>query len=122
VTDSVAELTPPILIDEHGDISAWASSARAAGHVEAIDVINGEYEFFDAVGRRLVAAVDNNRISLGADPARPPEPERLEAALRGYFRRLPERCRSYSDAADRAQTLAELVDLRWKLGHGPRPR
>lgn len=39
----MAELTPPVLIDEHGDISVYASSERAASHLEAIDVLNGEY-------------------------------------------------------------------------------
>jgi hypothetical protein len=117
----MAELTPPILIDERGDISLYVSSERAASHVEAIDVLNGEYEFFDAAGRRLLATVDRNRVGLEIDPTRPPEPESLERRLRGYFAGLPDRLDGHRTAAEQAQTLAELVELRAKMGRGPRP-
>ena len=115
----MVELTPPILIDEHGDISLYASIERAAGHVEAIDVLNGEYEFFDAGGRRLLATVDRDRVRLAIDPSKPAEPEVLESRLRAYFARLPAGTGGYSTAAEAAQTLVELVELRAKLG-GPR--
>src|SRR5579864_4864327 len=79
----------------------------------------------DAVGRRLLATIDRDRVRLEIDPARPPEPESLERRLRGYFARLPASLRGHSAAAERARTLARIGraardDGSWSPTVGPR--
>ncbi|HEY0001651.1 MAG TPA: hypothetical protein VGB74_14430, partial [Actinoplanes sp.] len=53
------ELTPPVIVDEHGDIQLYANVEAAAADVEAIDVRNGEYEFFDSAGRVIEPTIDD---------------------------------------------------------------
>lgn len=47
----------PILINEHGDVSTFASVEEAEAYMEPIDVERGEYVVTDADGRRLAVEV-----------------------------------------------------------------
>ena len=47
----------PISINEHGDISTFASVEEAEAHMEPIDVERGEYIVTDVDGRRLAVQV-----------------------------------------------------------------
>jgi hypothetical protein len=47
----------PILINEHGDVSTFASVEEAEAYMEPIDVEHGEYVVTDADGQRLLVAV-----------------------------------------------------------------
>jgi hypothetical protein len=46
---------PPFIVYEHGDIIFFDTLEAMGGYVEAIDVINNEYEFFDATGNEIIA-------------------------------------------------------------------
>lgn len=48
-------MKPPIIVDEHGDIEAYASLEEAALAMEPIDVSNGEYCIYDSTGDVLCA-------------------------------------------------------------------
>jgi hypothetical protein len=115
------EITPPFFANDRGDLSIFDSMKRMASQIEVYDV--DDNEFFDARGRRLAATTEGYRVTgFGPRPGVPAEPTKLEALLRDYFRRLPERCRSYSEAAAQASSLDELVRLRWDFENRPRPR
>jgi hypothetical protein len=47
----------PISINDHGDVSIFASVEEAETYMEPIDVERGEYTVTDADGRRLEVAV-----------------------------------------------------------------
>jgi hypothetical protein len=44
----------PLIIDDHGDIMIFRDKSIAEGHLEAVDVLNGEYVGFDAGGHPLI--------------------------------------------------------------------
>jgi hypothetical protein len=46
-------MTPPIFLDNKGDLSVFDSIELAEGYVEAIDVRNDEYVGYDSEGRLL---------------------------------------------------------------------
>lgn len=46
-------MTPPIFLDESGDILVFCSKEKAQRYVEAIDVANNEYRGYDSEGRLL---------------------------------------------------------------------
>jgi hypothetical protein len=47
------EIVPPVIVDENCDVQAYPSVARAVRAVEAVDVLNKEYAFYDSTGRVL---------------------------------------------------------------------
>lgn len=109
-------LAPPFFAVEGGDVLVFDSVERMASHLEAIDVRRGVYEFYDARGRPLVAALEEYAVdSFRAAPDADPNPQALEGQLRSFFRRLPDRYRRYRDLAGRAASLEELVSLRQDL-------
>ena|SRR5690606_9792484 len=77
-------MQPPIFLDEHGDISLFASVEAAARYVEPVDVRNGEYAAYDSSGflLKLVPAEQVVRISgyLSDQPHR----DQLEQVLRSF--------------------------------------
>lgn len=54
----------PISINEHGDVSTFASVEEAEADMEPIDVERGEYVVTDADGRRLVVDVVMKEVPL----------------------------------------------------------
>jgi hypothetical protein len=60
---------PPFVVYEHGDIIFFDTLEAMGGYVEAIDVINNEYEFFDATGNEIIAKPiknsDSNKTLFG---------------------------------------------------------
>lgn len=56
-------IVPPVVCDENGDIEVHADEADACGSVEAIDVVNGEFEFFDSRGYPLMAEVSGYDVT-----------------------------------------------------------
>lgn len=50
-------MKPPIIVSENGDISIYDTLEEAILGLEAIDVRNNEYEFFDSEGYRLIAVL-----------------------------------------------------------------
>lgn len=54
----------PILINEHGDISTFASVEEAESYMEPIDVEHGEYVVTDADGLPLSVGVVTEEVPL----------------------------------------------------------
>lgn len=54
----------PILINEHGDISTFASVEEAESYMEPIDVERGEYVVTDADGKPLSVGVVTEEVPL----------------------------------------------------------
>ncbi len=54
----------PILINEHGDVSAFTSVEEAEAYMEPIDVERGEYVVTDAAGLPLSVVVVSEEVSL----------------------------------------------------------
>ena len=115
------ELTTPVFANENGDVSVFDSLEAMASYVEAIDVENGEYEFFDATGRRLAATVSDDEVAFDLDPGGSPDAERLEEILRRKFRQMPSRLQDFEQRAAAARSLGELVALCEELNATPRP-
>ena len=61
---SSIEMVPPIVLDENGDVQIFPSVDAVTSYVEAIDVLNNEYAFYDSTGRVLEAQVRNGKVSL----------------------------------------------------------
>lgn len=110
----------PLFANENGDVSVFATVDAMSSHVEAIDIENGEYEFFDASGQRIDASVTNGHVVF-ASGLGPPEPERLADVLRGYFSHLPPHLQAFERRASAAITLRDLVALREELETVRRP-
>jgi hypothetical protein len=106
--------TPPIIVNEHGDVTLHAGLESAAAELEAIDVENGEYEYFDAVGRVIEGSVSEGKIVLTVREADPPRPEALLAILRQYVEVVgPQRVGL--EAPIDSVPLPELVDVIWRF-------
>jgi hypothetical protein len=56
-TDSDA-IKPPVIVDENGSLIFFRSVPAAQSYLEPIDVINGEYVAYDAVGRAIGLVVE----------------------------------------------------------------
>jgi len=54
----------PILINEHGDISTFATVEEAEAYMEPIDVERGEYVVTDAAGLPLSVVVVTEEVPL----------------------------------------------------------
>jgi hypothetical protein len=104
---------PPFLVSDLGDVDVSPTLSGVAASVEIYDLPG--CEFFDAKGRRITASADGYRVVLAPSEPAVYEPERLELLLRNYFRRLNPALASFTDAADRAAALDELVRLRQAL-------
>jgi len=114
----------PVFADDHGDLSVFDSVEAMDRQIEAIDVENDEYEFFDAEGRRLAADVDtrSGRIAFRIDNEHPADPGRLASLLRSYFQRLPPHLEAFRARAEVASSLESLVALRQEFARQPKPR
>lgn len=79
----------PIVSDEGGDITLHVGVSEAESYVEAVDVADGVYDFFDGRGLRLVAAIDSDQtVSLGLDPEQAGGPDDLRQRLLDYILRV----------------------------------
>jgi hypothetical protein len=118
------DIALPVFADEHGDLSVFDSVDAMDRQIEAIDVENDEYEFFDAEGRRLAAHVDtrSGRVTFRIDDEQPADPARLAARLRSYFQRLPPHLEAFRARAEAASSLESLVALRQELERQPKSR
>jgi hypothetical protein len=108
VVENARWAVPPIIADDNGDITMFPTVADAEQDVEAIDVVDGAYEFFDSAGSRLAATAIGTRVQIARDPQAIPNPDELDARLRNYVVRVgPQRVGV--DEPDSA-TLPVLVD------------
>ena len=76
--------TPIFVVSDDSSVQVFPDADRAVRPMEAIDVLNGEYQIFDADGLRLEvhADTDNSPIVIREVPGRHPEPDVLRRLLR----------------------------------------
>ncbi|MGV8858343.1 hypothetical protein [Rhodoglobus sp.] len=110
--------TLPIVLDENGDLSMFLTIEAACLAVEAVDVVNEEYEGFDALGRRLIISVHGERVSIDVNVNGEPEPAEFAQRLRNYLTNDGVRQSGIEISAD--ATLPELVHalMRYQYGVG----
>ena len=77
-------MRPPIVVNEHGDVSAFASVADAARKLEPVDVQNNEFVAYDSDGYRLALVVHEHVVSIPGPMLGPPSPAELEEVLRSF--------------------------------------
>ncbi|MUV14522.1 hypothetical protein [Noviluteimonas gilva] len=75
-------MRPPIIIDEHGDVSVFESVEAAARYIEPIDVRNNEYVAYDSAGYLLRLVPTEPRVSIPGYASDVPQPAQLAQALR----------------------------------------
>lgn len=80
-------MRPPIVINEHGDISLFPSVEAAARYVEPIDVRNNEYIAFDSAGFLLQLVPTEPVVGIPGYQSDVPHQEQLAQTLRSYLER-----------------------------------
>lgn len=120
----MTDLIEPIIVDENGDVTVFASLRDAEMYVEPVDIANGEYRFYDATGlvlsgeahtkhpphgpvRRLLPAPSQHVRILASTPT-DRRPDELAEVLRSFLARLGDRIR-IEDGRLEHMTLDELV-------------
>ena len=102
----------PLIVDDHGDISIFATIDAAILYLEPIDIQRHEFEFFDADGYRVDAILTTGmiiRLSLRKPPIQ--EARVLADKLKGFLGRcgrFVETC-ELSDLVRQAEVLAKTV-------------
>jgi hypothetical protein len=106
----VESLVPPFFAVEGWDIWLFESLDAMARGVEANDV--NDNDFYDARGMPLTAHTKKYLISgFRVAPGGQLEAEKLGEALRASLTHLPERFARYAEAAARAESLHDLVEI-----------
>src|SRR6478736_5827688 len=82
------QLTPPIFVDNRGDVSVFRSVSYAESYLEPIDIENREYIAYDASGRLLALSADRRRVYISLAEPKPTHGEALENALRHFLRAI----------------------------------
>lgn len=75
------EPAEPVVLDESGDVTVFASIRSLIGLVEAIDVRDGAYEAFDATGRPILLAATSDRARVTYTVGPTADPEHLHEIL-----------------------------------------
>jgi hypothetical protein len=101
----------PIIANNRGDVSVFATAGDATSYAEPIDIRNGEYEVYDASGRHLAFQVIGNRATLISLEDQPTKQAVLAELLRKHISHIP----GHADVS--AMTLGELIAerMRFKL-------
>jgi hypothetical protein len=79
-------MNPVVIIEEREctELTVFHSIEVAAGHLEAIDVENREFEAFDSEGFPLTLSVDGRRVKIERTSGAAPKKKEVEAKLRRY--------------------------------------
>ena len=78
--------TPPIFVDDHGDVSVFRSVPFAESWMEPIDIENREYTAYDAAGRLLALSADRRRCYIALAEQEPTHSAELLERLRKFLR------------------------------------
>jgi hypothetical protein len=78
--------TPPIFVDDHGDISVFRSVGFAESWMEAIDIENEEYTAYDASGRLLALSADRRQTHIALAEEEPTHSSELAQKLQKFLR------------------------------------
>ncbi|MEO5820175.1 MAG: hypothetical protein ABIT71_06680 [Vicinamibacteraceae bacterium] len=84
----MAEIRLPIVVNDSGDVSAFASIEEAERFLEPEDI--GQGEVFDADGRVLISSVTRHLLAkrVRLTPSEEVVPDRLRRALVSYLEAL----------------------------------
>ena len=80
-------MRPPIVLDEHGDISLFPSVEAAARYVKPVDVRNGEYIAYDSAGFLLNLVPTEPVVSISGYLSDQPDQNQLNQVLRSFVER-----------------------------------
>lgn len=80
-------MTPPVVVDECGDVRLYRSIESAALALEPIDVENGEYVVYDREGFVLTLKCQGQRVVIAGRASSQPEPAALIGVLRSFWER-----------------------------------
>ena len=80
-------MTPPIIVNENGDVTLYQSAETAARALEPIDVKNNEYVVYDSEGFVLLLECAGPRVFISGRAASQPQAEKLTAVLRAFWER-----------------------------------
>jgi hypothetical protein len=78
--------TPPIFVDNRGDVSTFRSVSYAQSYLEPIDIENREYTAYDASGRLLALSADRRHVYISLAEQEPTHSEPLAKVLRQFLR------------------------------------
>lgn len=125
VTSSFPEPSPPIVVNDHGDLHIVDSIDNPG--VESFDAM--DFEYFDASGRKMRPLIDGYRVSLELDPSANPEPDHLRELIHAYVEEAMQRRDARpsdrgpaedvlhsSDLADSIVTLRRFIEVRQSRG------
>lgn len=74
-------ITPPVIVDENGDIDVFDSVEAAELYLEPIDVEDDRFIAFDSVGRLLRLLPTTPRVTIESTEEFPNHAERLRELL-----------------------------------------
>lgn len=75
-------MKPPIIIDEHGDISFFKSIEDAVQYIEPIDVLNNEYIAYDSLGFLLDLIPTKPKVTISGYASQSSASEQLFSTLK----------------------------------------
>lgn len=104
---------PPITIAEGHDINFFESIHELLGYIEWMDVDDGVYEAWDALGRRIHLYVENEEIKLALIRGEAVQADQLRTLLTEYIHRVgTERFRLFkSDDVSLSELLEVVLDF-----------
>jgi hypothetical protein len=80
-------MRPPIVLDDHGDISLFLSVEAAARYIEPIDIRNGEYIAYDSAGFLLELVATEPVATISGYLSNQRHHAQLEQTLRLFLER-----------------------------------
>jgi hypothetical protein len=95
-------MTPPIVVDENGDVSFYPSVEAAARALEPIDVKNNEYIAYDSEGFILQLAFSGPNVIITGHGSATPALGALTEVLQSFWERA-------ATPAPKAVSLNHLV-------------
>lgn len=120
------EPRPPIFIEESGDVESYDALSQAELDVEAVDIRNKMFQFFDSEGvvlePNVVASAGQSgflrrflspqveRVKLVAPDDAERRPELLKAILRDFLSRVGTKAAGMSDEELARAGLDELIE------------
>jgi hypothetical protein len=77
----------PIVFLEHGDVMLFPDADHASRYIEPLDVINQEYEAYDAVGTplKLVTNGLTNPVTILVDASKDQASEKVRSAIVNFL-------------------------------------
>ena len=105
-------MKPPIIVDDHGDLSFYSSRAAAERYLEATDVKNEEYQAYDSSGRVLAlttvreGSIDRVKIETTSQV----KPNELRNRLASFFNNLSENVDDYENLQKLVERGCRLID------------